>query len=244
MFKKKSVMSKVLLGILCCTACGNSSNIDFLENNKDQLNIYHTDGKTIISQQHLSEMDKDYSILENVRDSSEVIIKGTVMRQEGTFVARGGAPWTFYGVEIEEVLRGNMEDKTIVVGEQQGYSTLKEKIEKYPDVLAERVLEEYKVYTEEELENIYLYESNGSPLLTEGDTLILALVNKNLKGLDGDFWAITAEAYGKFYESADKNYKRIVDDYESETYSENCKNDINPKSSQIYSYEELENAFR
>lgn len=229
MIKKKSLSSVILLGILCCTACGNSSNIAFLENNQECLNTYDTDGKTIISQQYLlSEMDKDYSILENVRDSSEVIIKGTVMRQEGTFVARGGAPWTFYGVEIEEVLRGNVEDKTIVVGEQQGYSTLKEKIEKYPDVLAERVLEEYKDYTEEELEDIYLYESNGSPLLTEGDTLILALVNKNLEGLDGDFWAITAEAYGKFYETADKSYKRIIDDSESATYS----------------YEELQNVFR
>lgn len=228
MFKKKSVMSKVLLGILCCTACGNSSNIDFLENNKDQLNIYHTDGKTIISQQHLSEMDKDYSILENVRDSSEVIIKGTVVSQEGTFITQGGAPWTFYGIEIKEVLRGNMEDKTIVVGEQQGYSTLKEKIEKYPEVLAERVLEEYKGYTDEELEDIYFYESNGSPLLSQGDTLILALASRNFEELDGDFWAITAEAYGKFYETADKSYKRIIDDSESATYS----------------YEELQNVFR
>lgn len=228
MFKKKSVMSKVLLGILCCTACGNSSNIDFLENNKDQLNIYHTDGKTIISQQYLSEMDKNYSILENVRDSSEVIIKGTVVSQEGTFITQGGAPWTFYGIEIKEVLRGNMEDKTIVVGEQQGYSTLKEKIEKYPEVLAERVLEEYKGYTDEELEDIYFYESNGSPLLSQGDTLILALASRNFEELDGEFWAITAEAYGKFYETADKSYKRIIDDSESATYS----------------YEELQNVFR
>ena len=228
MIKKKSLSSVILLGILCCTACGNSSNIAFLENNQDRLNTYDTDGKTIISQQYLSEMDKDYSILENVRDSSEVIIKGTVVSQEGTFITQGGAPWTFYGIEIKEVLRGNMEDKTIVVGEQQGYSTLKEKIEKYPELLAERVLEEYKGYTDEELEDIYFYESNGSPLLSQGDTLILALASRNFEELDGDFWAITAEAYGKFYETADKSYKRIIDDSESATYS----------------YEELQNVFR
>ena len=228
MIKKKSLSSVILLGILCCTACGNSSNIAFLENNQDRLNTYDTDGKTIISQRYLSEMDKDYSILENVRDSSEVIIKGTVVSQEGTFITQGGAPWTFYGIEIKEVLRGNMEDKTIVVGEQQGYSTLKEKIEKYPEVLAERVLEEYKGYTDEELEDIYFYESNGSPLLSQGDTLILALASRNFEELDGDFWAITAEAYGKFYETADKSYKRIIDDSESATYS----------------YEELQNVFR
>lgn len=228
MIKKKSLSSVILLGILCCTACGNSSNIAFLENNQDRLNTYDTDGKTIISQQYLSEMDKDYSILENVRDSSEVIIKGTVVSQEGTFITQGGAPWTFYGIEIKEVLRGNMEDKTIVVGEQQGYSTLKEKIEKYPEVLAERVLEEYKGYTDEELEDIYFYESNGSPLLSQGDTLILALASRNFEELDGDFWAITAEAYGKFYETADKSYKRIIDDSESAAYS----------------YEELQNVFR
>lgn len=63
MIKKKSLSSVILLGILCCTACGNSSNIAFLENNQDRLNTYDTDGKTIISQQYLSEMDKDYSIL-------------------------------------------------------------------------------------------------------------------------------------------------------------------------------------
>lgn len=201
MIKKKSLSSVILLGIMCCTACGNSSNIVFLENNQDRLNTYDTDGKTIISQQYLSEMDKNYSILEN---------------------------WTFYGIEIKEVLRGNMEDKTIVVGEQQGYSTLKEKIEKYPEVLAERVLEEYKGYTDEELEDIYFYESNGSPLLSQGDTLILALASRNFEELDGEFWAITAEAYGKFYETADKSYKRIIDDSESATYS----------------YEELQNVFR
>lgn len=216
----------------------------FLENNKDRLNTYNTDGKTIISQQYLSEMDKDYSILENVSDSSELVIKGTVVSQEGTFVAKGGAPWTFYGVEIEEVLQGNIEDKTIVVGEQQGYSTLKEEIDQYPTVLAERVLEEYKGYTEEELGDIYLYESNGSPLLTEGDTLILALVNKNLEGLDGDFWAITAEAYGKFYETSPESYKRIFNDDSNETYTNNGEENTVPELSETYSYEELKNVFQ
>lgn len=243
MLKKKSLICVILLGILCCTACGNSSQIAFLEKNKDSLNTYDTDGKTVITQQYLSEMDKDYSILENVRNSSEAVIKGTVLSENGTFIAQGGAPWTFYSIEIEEVLRGNIEDKIVVAGEQQGYSSLKEELEQYPEVLAERVLEEYEGYTDEELADIYLYVSNGSPLLSEGDTVVLALKSKNLTGLDGDFWAIVAEAYGKFYETADENYERIFNDDLSQTYSDNGGEDIIPEFSETYSYKELKDVF-
>lgn len=251
MLKKKSIISAVVLGTLCCTSCGgsaipgsDSALTAFVAENKKNLKTYETDGKTILTEQYVSEMDKDYSVLENLRDSSEAVVKGTVVSEDGTFVAQGGAPWTFYSIEVEEVLQGNVLDTVITVGEQQGYSSLKDELEQYPKEVAERLLEEYGEYTEEELDDIYLFESNGSPLLEEGDTVVVALNNRNLEGLEGDFWAVAAEAYGKFYETDSENYQRIFDAGQNAAYTNDNESDIVPELSETYSYEELEAVFQ
>lgn len=64
------------------------------------------------------------------------------------------------------------------------------------DEESKRIFDEYNPgYTEGELNTTYIWDDDGCPDLADGYKLIFALSPRELSGLDGAFWEITAGNY-------------------------------------------------
>lgn len=212
---------RVKIGILCSlvagfsfTACRKDDALtEYIAKNMDELKVVDTENIKMSDKQMMDVADSvaDFTVIENVNEYSEAVILGTVVGEKYTFVGEGAFPWTFYSIKVEDVIRGDLNVGDIItLGERRGVYSLKD----YRDTVGEGGMRFFDDYfgdlTEEELENTYMEDSDGTPTLEEGDELVFCMYEMALPALEGEFWTPTGRSYGKFYKLADNDYMRIL----------------------------------
>ena len=209
------------IGMLCgaaasllLAACGKDDTLtEYIIQNMDKFKVVDTENIKMSDKQMMDVADSvaDFTVIENVNEYSEAVILGTVVGEKYTFVGEGAFPWTFCSVKVEDVIRGDLNEGDIItLGERRGVYSLKD----YRDNVGEGGMRFFDEYfgdlTEEELENTYLEDSDGTPTLEEGDELVFCMYEMGLPALEGEFWTPTGRSYGKFYKLADNDYMRIL----------------------------------
>lgn len=239
-----------MFSCMLLTGCGASRSADvseFILQNSDSLQSIKTDNAERVdsSEDAAGELAADFSDLENVDAYSRAAVLGKVVGDKYNYVADGGLPWTFNTVVVEKVLKGDLNPGDIIaVGQQTGYMSLRDYYNTV-DEESKRIFDEYNPgYTEGELNTTYIWDDDGCPDLADGYKLILALSPRELSGLDGSFWEITAGNYGQFFEVGNDKYMRIFDSMELDISPYQEKVRENPELPGVYTFEELQSVFQ
>lgn len=237
-------------------ACGGDDTLtEYIVQNRDVLKVVDAENIEMSDKQTLdiAESVADFSVLKNVNEYSEAVIRGTVVGEQYTYVGEGPFVWTFCSVKVEDVIRGELtEGELITLGERRGIYSLKDYRDNMGEGAARFFGEFFGDYTEEEMKNIYMEDSDGTPVLGEGDELVFCIYETELPGLEGNFWAPTGRAYGKFYKLADNDYMRIlytkpseIDTYFAELVEKAQGNARSSDAEPIgFTYEELSEMFQ
>lgn len=246
--------NRILIYIACILSCITMAGCGvkdktiaaFINENKDELKQIKKGSieKTDAMEYDEGELVADFNEVANVNVYSEAAVLGTVMGDDYNFVGDGGIPWTFNTVKVEEVLKGDITPGDIItVGQQTGYVALKEYYDTV-DPESQRIFAEHNPgYTEEEMNNTYFYDDDRCPDLLDGYKLVFALSTRELPGLDGTFWEITAGKYGQFFKVGNNKFMRIFNSTEYEISPYEAKVRENPDLSGVYTIEELQNVF-
>lgn len=218
MKKNKKVSVAVLLsGALFLSACGKEEKTAlFIRENQEHLKRYEIEEGDEINRVGRSAIYAfDMEDLNIVNEKVDLVVLGKIT-EEPYMMPRLEGPYTFYSVQVKEILKGEglvSQGDIIAACERQGVMTKKDF--KYLALdkggkFAEVMLREGFDVPDEELDQVYMDLTNG-PQLHTGDELIFAMYEETdvLTDLEGEFWYIFGNEYGKFYEIEENQYMRI-----------------------------------
>lgn len=231
-------------------ACGNlkeDNTAKFIEDNQGVFKQYTVNSDDKIERMGVSAiMAYDLGDMNVLNEHAELVVKGEVTEEPYTIPYRP-IPYTFYSVQINEVLKGDeyaQAGDVIAVGDMQGVISAKD----YRELMIEDglgfTLDEEPEVSDEELEQTY-YDFTNGPVLHTGDELIFVMYKMdNFLTDEGEyFWHLFEGGHGKFYEIADDEYMRIYSSDATDNLTRSI-SEVEPKPmDEVFSSEELDEIF-
>lgn len=248
---EKISMAVLLSGIIFSSACGKEEKTAlFIRENQEYLKRYEINENDEVNRISRSAIyDGDMGDLNVLNEDVDLVILGEVT-EEPYMMPRLEGPYTFYSVQVKEILKGEgmvNQGDIIAACERQGVMTKKDY--KYLALdeggkFAEVMLREGFDAPDEELDQVYMDLTNG-PQLHTGDELIFAMEKDAniLTDVEGEFWYIYGDEYGKFYKIAENQYMRVFSSGGESGLTREM-SDIEPKiMDDVFTQEDLDNIF-
>lgn len=178
---------------------------------------------------------KDYSNLEDLLNNTDMVVYAETTGIE-YFHGKGGAAWTKETVNVIDPMSSSLKaGSTITVVEQVGVISIYDYVNSMSDNLKEFTREYYKAYSDDELKEMYVEQSDGTPLPKKGDIRVLCLL-ESYWSEGGDTVYEPVGAYmGKFIKIGNDAHVRKFPTFDAATRS------VNVTESKQYTLAELKN---